>query len=102
MRRLAPRPIGLALGPLTERLAPRTPLARVQRLWEEVVGEVAAGHCRPVAERAGALVVACDEAVWAAELELLAPEVLERLAALAPELQVASMRCRTDVSATPK
>jgi len=37
-----------------------------------------------VAERAGTLTVACRSAVWAAELELLAPDLIGRLNAELP------------------
>jgi hypothetical protein len=40
--------------------------------------------------------VACDEAVWAAELELLGAELIPRLAAGAPAARITSMRCSAD------
>lgn len=79
MRRRAPRPIGWALDAVTPQAAPQTPLARVQACWSEVVGPAIAAEAQPAAERDGTLTVACRSAVWASELELLAPELLERL-----------------------
>jgi predicted nucleic acid-binding Zn ribbon protein len=50
-----------------------------------------AAEAEPVAERDGTVTVACGSATWAQELDLIAPELLERLnGALAePELWVA-------------
>ena len=79
MKRRAPRPIGAALTPLVEELAPATTLARVQGAWEEVAGPVVAAEAAPVSERAGTVTVACRSGVWAQELELLGPDLLERL-----------------------
>jgi predicted nucleic acid-binding Zn ribbon protein len=96
VKRRAPRPIGLALAALTAQLEPPSELARIHRVWEEVAGEAIAAHCTPVSLRGGVLRVACDEAVWAAELELLAPDVLPALAASAGISGVASLRCSAD------
>ena len=101
MNRRAPRPLANALETLTARLAPRTQLARVQTVWPAAVGDGVAAHCVPVGARAGVLAVACDEAVWAAELELLAPELLERLEQLEAGLGITALRCRADLSRTP-
>jgi predicted nucleic acid-binding Zn ribbon protein len=38
-----------------------------------------AAESEPVSERAGVVTVACRSAVWAQELELLAPDLLARL-----------------------
>ena len=79
MRRRGPRPIAAALEQLGHRAAPPTLLARVQAAWGEVVGPAIAAEAQPVAERAGTIVVACRSAPWASELELLAPDLLEKL-----------------------
>lgn len=95
MRRHAPKPLAAALGVLSDRLAPRTPLARAQAVWERAVGAQAAAHCRPAFERSGTLTVDCDEAVWAQEMSLRAVEVLERLNdALGPGSELAAVRFR--------
>jgi predicted nucleic acid-binding Zn ribbon protein len=84
MRRLAPRPLAAALEGVLERAEPATTLARVQSVWRSVAGSGLADLARPVAERDGVVTLACESAVWANELELLAPELLPRLnAALA-------------------
>ncbi len=78
MRRRSPRPVAQALEALTSRLAPATVLAEVQRAWPDAAGAFAQ-EARPVAERAGVVTVACASAVWAQELDLLAPRVVAAL-----------------------
>ena len=79
MRRAAPRPLAAALEGYTREAAPPTTLARVQACWTEVAGDVIAAEAVPVGERGRTLTFACGSAVWAGELELLAPDLLERL-----------------------
>lgn len=93
MRRSAPRPLGLALDDLRERLEPATPLAAVQRVWPEAAGKVFAGHAAPVGERAGVVTVACESAVWAQELDLMSAEVVDRLNEALERPLVRSLRC---------
>ncbi|HEX2070838.1 MAG TPA: DciA family protein [Thermoleophilaceae bacterium] len=81
MRRRSPRPLAVALEQLGHEARPPTLLARVQAAWAEVVGPAIAAEAQPVRERDGIVTVACRSAAWASELELLAPELLERLAA---------------------
>jgi predicted nucleic acid-binding Zn ribbon protein len=93
--RLAPRPLSLALEDLTAALAPATTLARVQQVWQQALGETIAEAGRPIAERDGVLTVVCADSVWAAELELMGPELALRLnAALGAEI-VHRLRCRS-------
>jgi predicted nucleic acid-binding Zn ribbon protein len=79
MRRLAPRPLSDALADVARDVAPNTLLARVQAAWGEVAGTRLATAAAPVSERDGVVTIACQSAVWAHELELLAPELLARL-----------------------
>lgn len=79
MRRTAPRPLRAALEDLSRAAAPAGTLARVQSAWREVAGEAVAAETEPVAERDGTVTVACSSAVWAHELELLSPALVERL-----------------------
>ena len=95
MRRRAPRPIAAALEAFTAGLAPATVLAQVQGVWTEAVGETIAAHASPVGERGGVLEVACDESVWAAELELMAPELVARLSTALGRPAITALRCRT-------
>jgi predicted nucleic acid-binding Zn ribbon protein len=79
VRRPAPRPLSVALEQVARAAAPATLLARVQAAWPEVAGRAVAAAAAPVAEREGVVTVACESAVWASELELLAPDLLGRL-----------------------
>jgi predicted nucleic acid-binding Zn ribbon protein len=92
--RRAPRGIAAALGALVDRVEPLTPLGRVQRAWPGAVGELIATHATPTAVADGAVVVTCDAAVWAQELDLLQADVVERLAAAVPGVRVDALRCR--------
>lgn len=95
MSRRAPRPLSLAVGALSESLAPATPLARVQRAWEQAAGPAVAAAAQPTAEREGVLTVVCEASVWAQELELMSSVLIERLNELLGEGAVRSLRCRT-------
>ncbi|MEK6227694.1 MAG: DUF721 domain-containing protein [Actinomycetota bacterium] len=79
MRRLGPRPFDAALEAAARHAAPAGPLARAQACWPEVAGPALAAEASPVSEHAGKLTLHCRSAVWAQELELLAPDLLERL-----------------------
>ncbi len=94
MSRRAPRALGGALDGLLARVAPRSTLADVQRIWAGAVGDVIAGHAEPVSERDGTLTVACESGVWAQEIELLGPELAGQLNAVLGRPAVAGLRCR--------
>jgi predicted nucleic acid-binding Zn ribbon protein len=49
--------------------------------WSEVVGADVAEHCTPETFEDGRLVVRADSTSWAANLRMLAPALLARLAA---------------------
>jgi len=95
MRRRAPRPLSIALKAVAAELEPATKLAPVQAAWPAVVGPVIAAHATPVGERGGVLEVVCDESVWAAELELMGPDLVDRLQAAVGTREITSLRCRT-------
>ncbi len=101
MRRRAPRPLAVALAALTADLEPPSELAAVQAVWAVVVGDAIAGHASPVAQRGGVLEVACDEAVWAAELDLMGPDLVDSLERAMGRRAITSLRCRT-ASDTPR
>ena len=79
MRRPGPRPLSFALDQLAGRLSPPTLLAEVQRVWPQAAGEAFARAGRPVAERDGTVTVACAQAVWAQELDLMSERVVDAL-----------------------
>jgi len=94
-RRHAPRPAGSAVQALADALAPQTLLADVQRAWPAVVGELVARHATPTGERDGTLVVTCDAAVWAQELDLMGPELTARLNDALGTPRVRRLRCQS-------
>jgi predicted nucleic acid-binding Zn ribbon protein len=95
MSRLAPRRLATPVQALTAELAPATTLARVQEIWERVLGPAIAASARPSAERDGVLTVICDAAVWAQELDLMGPQLIERLNTELGEDTLRRLRCRS-------
>ena len=93
MRRLAPRPLAGALEALAADLEPASALGAIQRVWPSVVGDVIAAEAGPTAERGGTVTVSCRAAVWAQELDLMAPELVARLNAALGHEAVRSLRC---------
>jgi predicted nucleic acid-binding Zn ribbon protein len=93
-RRRAPRPMSQAVAALAGRLAPQTLLADVQRVWPAAVGEAIAARATPTGERDGVLIVTCEAAVWAQELDLMGPELVARLNSFLGTDAVRSLRCQ--------
>ena len=79
MRRRRPRRLGEALESFAAQARPQTLLARVQGVWDQAVGPTVAAEAQPRAESSGTVFVDCASAVWAQELELLGPDLLERV-----------------------
>lgn len=78
-RRHAPRRLGDALGSVRAESAPATLLAAAQEAWPRIAGPAVAAEAEPVSERGGVVTVACRSSTWAQELDLLGPDLLERL-----------------------
>ena len=93
LHRRSPRPVLAALDPLRDAWAPETLLAEVQRLWPAVVGPAIASEAVPRSERGGVLQVACSAAVWAQELDLMGPTIIERLNQNLQRGRVSGLRC---------
>ncbi len=74
-----PRSLADALRTVRAEVAPETLLGSVQEVWPAVAGDAVAEQAEPVNERAGVVTVACRSATWAQELDLMAPDLLERL-----------------------
>jgi predicted nucleic acid-binding Zn ribbon protein len=91
--RRSPRPITLALDRMRDELEPDTLLAEVQREWPHAVGDAIAGEAEPTSERGGVVTVSCSASVWAHELDLMAPLILERLNNALRSGQVSRLRC---------
>jgi predicted nucleic acid-binding Zn ribbon protein len=82
-----------ALHILRDDLAPETLLADVQRVWADVVGALIAAEAIPTAERNGVVTVSCAAAVWAQELDLMSPAILERLNRRIKGKRIERLRC---------
>lgn len=91
--RRSPRPLSLALDRIRDELAPQTLLADAQRAWPQAVGETIAAEATPVSERGGVLTISCSASVWAQELDLMGPVLLERLNALLRGEKLSRLRC---------
>lgn len=91
--RRSPRPIGLALERARGGWAPETVLAEVQRVWSQVVGAAIAAEASPIRERAGVVTVSCSASVWAQELDLMGPSIVERLNEALDGERIERLRC---------
>jgi predicted nucleic acid-binding Zn ribbon protein len=91
--RRSPRPLSLALDGIRDELAPATVLAAAQRAWLSAVGPAIADEAQPTAERGGVLTVSCSSSVWAQELDLMAPAIIERLNEHLRAGEIARLRC---------
>ena len=78
-RRRAPRSFAPALDRAAAAVMPRTLLAEVQKAWPAAAGPRLAAVATPVSERDGVVRVRCGSAVWAQQLDLLGPTVVEAL-----------------------
>lgn len=92
-RRSQPRSIAEAMEELVERAQPASGLGAVQRVWKLAVGEVIAEEAQPTAEREGVLTVSCRSAAWASDLDLLSPELIEKLNGHLGEGRIVRLRC---------
>jgi predicted nucleic acid-binding Zn ribbon protein len=79
MGRRAPRRVAAAVATARRRSAPATTLAAVQGAWASAVGPQIAAAAEPVGERDGTIIVRCEAAVWADELDLMQAQILTRL-----------------------
>jgi predicted nucleic acid-binding Zn ribbon protein len=94
--RRSPRSLQFALTSLADDLAPRTLLADVQRAWPAAVGASIHAQAKPTGERGGVVTVSCAASVWAQELDLMAPQIIQRLNELLPSGGVSRLRCVAD------
>lgn len=78
-RRRVPRPASEAFRSALHQAAPKTRLAAVQSVWDEVVGEQVAAVAQPVSERQGEVTIACVDSVWAQELDLMQEQLQQGL-----------------------
>ena len=93
--RRSPRPRTHALDQIRDELEPESLLADVQRVWRDAVGPAIALEAQATAERGGVLTVSCSASVWAQELDLMGPAILERLNQLLRCGRISRLRCVT-------
>lgn len=76
-----PQPVGVTAGRLATELGWRPGLVEgdLRGRWPELVGTDIAEHCRPESFDAGLLTLRASSTAWAANLTLLAPQMLRRL-----------------------
>ncbi|MEV7519114.1 DUF721 domain-containing protein [Streptomyces sp. NPDC091371] len=76
-----PMPLMAALDRLRTERGWEMPMAvaGVMERWPEIVGPDIAAHCEPERYEDRELLVRCDSSAWAAQLKLLAPQLVARL-----------------------
>jgi len=81
-RRDDPQPLTAALGGLLSARGWREQAAvgAVFGHWAEIVGPQLALHTKPESFESGELTVAADSSAWAAQVRLMAPQLVKRLA----------------------
>jgi predicted nucleic acid-binding Zn ribbon protein len=89
------RQMRVALDRVREEWEPDSLLAEVQWAWTGAVGSAIAREAQPTAERAGVVTVSCSASVWAQELDLMGPSILERLNQRLRCGRVSRLRCVT-------
>lgn len=62
--------------------------------WVDVVGPVLAEATRPVELVDGALVVACDDSAWAAQVRWMEHQIIDRLVSLFPDVALSRVTTR--------
>ncbi|MEX1219028.1 MAG: DUF721 domain-containing protein [Solirubrobacterales bacterium] len=84
-----------ALARFKAEIQPETPLARIQSIWEEAVGERIAAVTKVVEEVEGVLYVDCASAVWSQELSLMEPRLRDILGSMVDSDPPRELRFRT-------
>ena len=102
MRRLAPRPLRVALEHALPKASPDGLLARVQGAWADAVGEVVNDEAQPVSERDGVVTVACRSSVWAEELKMMGSDLRERVNGSLGDEAVAELRFTASGARRPR
>lgn len=94
IRRRTPRTLSMTLERLEGEWAPRTLLADVQRAWPGAVGEAIVREAAPAAAREGTVTVTCSSSLWAHELDLMSPGIIDALNAALGAERVLRLRCQ--------
>ena len=93
----SPRPArpGKAIARLKAEIKPETPLAGVQAVWADAVGERIAAVTEVVEEVDGVIYVDCASAVWSKELSLMEPRLKQILGVAMDDEAPRELRFRT-------
>ncbi len=86
-----PVPLGEVLAARLDQLA-GSDVVRACRAWNDVVGEAVRAAASPTGLSHGTMTIACISSVWAQELTLMAPEILDRMRELDPTVSVDRLR----------
>ncbi|MED5261188.1 MAG: DUF721 domain-containing protein [Myxococcota bacterium] len=99
-RRSEPTAMGSLLGKVLEDLGMEAASRahEVNQRWEEAVGPEVAAHCQPVGVRNGVLEARVDSSVWAQQLQLRTPEILEALRGVLGKEAPTALRFRVGYS----
>jgi predicted nucleic acid-binding Zn ribbon protein len=62
-------------------------------VWSDVVGAALAREAEPRSERDGVLTVACSSSLWAHELDLMGPVLVDRLNERLGGPRIRRLRC---------
>jgi predicted nucleic acid-binding Zn ribbon protein len=87
----APVPLADVLAARLDQLA-GSDMVRACRAWNDVAGEAIRAAASPTSLSRGTLTVACASSVWAQELTLMAPEILDRMRDRDPSVEVQRLR----------
>ncbi len=88
------------VGPLLQQLLGQPGLgAQLNRhqawlIWDQLVGEQIAEHARPLRLRKGVLEVQVDHPVWMQQLQMLKPQIMEKITAKIPDAGITDIYLR--------
>jgi predicted nucleic acid-binding Zn ribbon protein len=102
-RRSEPEALGALVPRVLDDLGLDGPVRvlRVVERWEEAVGAEIAAHCQPVSLRNGTLEAVVDSSVWAQQLGLRVPEILEALRRVLGDEAPATLRFHVGPGPSP-
>ncbi|MCK4503109.1 MAG: DUF721 domain-containing protein [Desulfuromonadales bacterium] len=63
-------------------------------VWDQLVGEQIAAHARPLKLRKGVLEVQVDHPVWMQQLQMLKPQIMEKITAKIPNAGITDIYLR--------
>ncbi len=93
-----PPTLGQSLDRLVRNLGapPISILSQLETRWPDVVGPALSGTTRPVELVNGVLVIACDDAAWAAQVGWMEAQIKQRFEDVFGEGQLLRLSVRTD------